>query len=165
MNFQSQLPLIQRVSKMLCEALGDDFDAETFWDTLEGETNAVDLINHVLRQRSHDKALAEATRAEAADLSARAKRFADRDAAHKKALQMLLDATGQRKVETPLATVSRQKVRASVQITNEAFVPRQLCKTTVTPDKNAIKKQLEAGETVPGAALVAGHETISIRVK
>jgi hypothetical protein len=52
-----------------------------------------------------------------------------------------------------------------VEVINADEVPSQLCKTTVTPDKAAIKKQLEAGEAVPGAALVMGAPSISIRVK
>lgn len=165
MSVHTRVSVIEAVSATLTEMLGDDFDAQTFWDTLDGETDIIDLINQVLRHRSHDRALAEAAKVEASNLAARAKRLADRDAAHKKALKMLLDAAGQRKVETPLATISVQKGRTSVRITDAAAVPSQLCKTTVTPDKAAILTQIRAGEFVPGAEMSTGEETVSVRVK
>ena len=44
-------------------------------------------------------------------------------------------------------------------------MPTQLCtvKTTTTPDKAAIKRQLEAGEHVPGAELARGDDTLILR--
>lgn len=157
--------LIELVSAQLVEMLGDDFDAETFWDTLDGETDALDLMDHILASMQEDEALAAAIKAQADELTARQRRIAARAAAKKKTLGAILDATGQKKAERPRGTVSRLAGRMSVQITDEAAVPSQLCKTTVTPDKAAIKAQIEAGETVPGATLVRGDDTISVRVK
>jgi len=156
---------IATVSAELTEMLGDDFDAETFWDSLDGETDALDIIDHLLASMQEDEALADATKAQASELSARASRVASRASAKKKALGTILDAANQKKIERPRGTVSRLAGRLSVQITDEASVPSQLCKTTVTPDKTAIKKQLEAGEAVPGAELVRGPDTVSVRVK
>ena len=69
------------------------------------------------------------------------------------------------KVERPLATVSRLKGRLSVHIIDAEAIPSQLCRVVTSPDKTAIKKQLEAGEHVPGAVLEQGAPTISVRVK
>jgi len=164
MHMHNNIPLIAQVSDTLRDMLGGDFDAETFWDTLDGETDALDLIDHILAKRAEDAALAAAAKAQADALSKRAKRIAERDNAHKRAIMALLNATGEKKVERPGGTVSILKGRVSVQITDETAVPSQLCKTTVTPDKTAIKKQLEVGEDVPGAVLSRGEETISVRV-
>ena len=164
MNVQSNITLIEMVSAELREMLGDDFDPDTFWDSLDGETDALDLVDRILKHRAADKALADATKAQATELSGRAKRLSERDAAHKRALHTLLNAAGEKKLERSLATVSVQKGRISVRIVNEEDVPSQLCKTTIAPDKTAIKKQIEGGEDVPGAELVRGDDTISIRV-
>lgn len=164
MNMHTNIPLISQVSETLRDMLGDDFDAEAFWDTLDGETDALDLMDHMLAKRAEDAALAAAAKAQADALSKRAKRIGDRDNAHKSAIMALLKATGERKVERPGGTVSLQRGRLSVHITDEKSVPTQLCKTTVTPDKAAIKKQLDGGEDVPGAELARGDETLSIRV-
>jgi hypothetical protein len=165
MNVQPDLRLIETVSAELSEMLGEDFDPETFWDSLDGETDALDILDHLLASMQDDDALATAAKEQAFDISSRARRIADRAAAKKKALGLILDAAGQKKVERPRGTVSRLAGRLSVQITDETSVPSQLCKTTVAPDKTAIKKQLEAGEAVPGAELVRGPDTVSVRVK
>lgn len=165
MNIRADVTLIEAVSRQLVEMLGEDFDPETFWDTLDGETDALDLIDHVLKSMQDDAALAGAARAQADELFSRARRIQSRADAKKASLKTILDATGQRKVERPRGTISKLAGRLSVSITDETAVPSQLCKTTVTPDKAAIKKQIEAGESVPGAELVRGDDTISVRVK
>lgn len=164
MNMRPDLHLIEIVSEHLAEMLGDDFDPVTFWDSLDGETDALDVLDYLLASMQDDTALAEASNAAAKAIALRAKRIADRAAAKKRTLGMILDATGQKKVERPRGTVSRLAGRLSVEITDEASVPSQLCKTTVAPDKAAIKKQLDAGEDVPGARLVRGPDSISVRV-
>lgn len=165
MNVRPDISLISRVAEYLRDMLDEDFDSETFLDTLDGETDALDIADRLIASMQDDEALADAAKAQAAELSARAKRIAERAAAKKRTLGLILDATGERKLERPRATVSRMSGRVSVHITDEASVPSQLCKTTVTPDKAAIKAQLDAGETVPGAELVRGEDTISVRVK
>lgn len=165
MNIRPDISLIQAVSEELVAILGDDFDAETFWDSLDGETDAAEIMDRVLASMQDDEALAEAAKAQSAELAARASRISARAAAKRKTLGLILDATGQKKAERPRGTVSRLAGRLSVAITDEASIPSQLCKTTVTPDKAAIKKQLEAGETVPGAELVRGSDSVSVRVK
>lgn len=166
MNKNINTSLIGIVSDQIREMLGDDFDAETFWDSLDGETDALDIADHVIAKMQDDAALAAATKAQADALSARAKRLSERQNAHKKALLTLLNAAGENKLERPAATVSRRKGSVSVRITDEADIPSQLMtiKTVKSPDKAAIKKQIEADGTVPGAELVRGDETVTVRV-
>lgn len=159
-------PLIAAVSSELMDMLGDDFDADTFWDSLDGETDALDIADRILSHMQQDAALAAAAKAQADALAMRAERLGEREKAHKAALLALLDATGQKKLERPLATVSRRTGSLSVRITDETSIPSQLCtvKTTTAPDKTAIKKQIEAGETVPGAELVRGDDSVTVRI-
>ncbi|MGI3168417.1 siphovirus Gp157 family protein [Pseudooceanicola sp. C21-150M6] len=165
MNVRADLKLIERVSAELRDMLGEDFDGETFWDSLDGETDAVDLVDHLLRKALDDKALSEAAKVQAADISERARRIAARSDAQKRAILSILRATGEKKLERPLATVSRRAGGVSLKITDEAAIPSQLTVTTTSPDKAAIKKALQAGEAIPGAELVTGDETISLRTK
>ena len=163
MNVRPNLSLIEAVSQNLRDMLGEDFDTETFFDTLDGETDAVEIIDRLLASMAEDEAMADAVKAQVSDMSARMRRFCDRAAAKRRTIKLVLDATGERKVERPLATVSIQAGRLSVNITDEASVPTQLCKVVKSPDKTAIKKQIEAGETVPGAELVRGEDTLAVR--
>lgn len=167
MNIRPDFNLIEQVSRQLVELLGDDFDADTFWDTLEGETNVMEVCDHVLASMQSDEALSDAIAAQIAALSARKSRIDGRGGALKRTLLTILDATGQKKLERPLGTVSRRAGSVSVRIIDEAEVPSQLCtvKTITAPDKTAIRKQIEAGELVPGAELVRGADSASVRVK
>lgn len=162
---RADINLIERVSEQLVEMLGDDFDAETFWDSLDGQTDAMDIIGRLIRDREEAKAHADASKTLAEQYVARARRLNERASAVSAALGTILDATGQRKVMHPLATVSRTAGRMSCKITDETAIPSQLTVTTVKPDTAAIKKQLEAGETVPGAELVRGADSVTVRVK
>jgi len=165
MNVHANIGLINQVSATLRDMLGDEFDAETFWDTLDGETDALDLIGHLIRQRVEAQAFEAAAKQAADTYAQRAKRMAERATAINKSLAVILDATGERKVAHPLATVSRTTGRLSVRITDDKAIPTQLTVTTTKPDSAAIKKQLEAGEAVPGAELVRGEDGITVRVK
>ena len=165
MNIRADFGLIERIANDLRAMLGDDFDDTTFMDTLDGETDAADVADRIIKRMLEAEAMAEAIRAEQADLQARRVRFDARGDAYRKQLLTLLDAIGIKKLERPRATISRRAGLASVQITDESAIPTQLCKTTVAPDRAAIKAQLLAGEVVPGAEITMGADGVTVRVK
>lgn len=165
MNIRADIPLIQRIATDLRTMLGDDFDEVTFIDTLDGETDAGDIADRLIAAALDAEALAEAIKAQEAELKARRDRITARGEAYRRQLLSLLDATGLKKMERARATISRRAGLPSVRITDETAVPSQLCKTTVTPDKAAIKAQLLAGEAVPGAEIVMGDDGVTVRTK
>lgn len=165
MNIRPDFKLIQLMAEEIRAALGDDFDTEAFLDTLDGETDAAEIADRLLAELAEAEAMAEAIRAQEADMKARRHRFDMRGEAFRRQLLNLLDAVGEKKIERPRATVSRRAGLQSVQITDEAAIPSQLCKTTIAPDKAAIKAQLMAGETVPGAQIVTGEDGVTVRTK
>ena len=156
---------IRRTADMLRDMLGEDFDHDTFMDTLEGETDVMEVMAHLIRDREQAKAYATACKEEAKTYQERSKRLEDRANAVTRAMGDILDAVGERKIAHPLGTVSRTKGRETVQITDENDVPSQLCKVVTSPDKTAIKARLDAGETVPGAALAKSPDGVSVRIK
>ena len=145
-------------------ALGDDFDQQTFLDTLDGETDAMEIIGWLIQSRQEAEAFAQACKAEADRYKERQSDMENRARTATLAIGKVLDTIGERKIKHPLGTVSRTKGRASVSITDETSVPTQLTKTTVKPDVSAIKKHLEAGEIVPGAELTIGPDSVMVRV-
>ena len=165
MSIRPDLRMIEIVSAQLVDMLGDEFDPETFWDTLDGETDALDVVDHVLSRMMQDEELAKAIADQSKLLMARKSRIDARAAAMKGTLLTILDASGQKKLERPVATISRRSGSVSVCIMDEAAIPSQLCtvKTTTAPDKAAIKKQIEAGEIVPGAELQRGPDGVTVR--
>ena len=164
MNARFDPRLIETVAAELRDMLGEDFDESTFLDSLDGETDALDVADALIAGMQDAEALATAAKAQADALKARADRLKARSAAYKGRMLTLLDAIGQKKLERPGATISRRTGSLSAQITDEASVPSQLSKIVQTPDKTAIKKQLEAGEAVPGAELARGEDGVTVRV-
>lgn len=163
MNMHTNLADIRRVADVIREMLGDDFDDQTFLDTLDGETDAMDFAGFLITSRVEAASLEAAAKDVAATFTARARRMKAKQDACAKGLGELLDAMGQSKLAHPLATVSRTKPRVSLSITDDKEVPTQLCK--LTPDNAAIKAALEAGEAVPGATLTTGDAGVVVRVK
>ena len=164
MNIQSNLPLIAAMAEMLAPYRDDE---EAYSDTLEGETNVMELLDGEIAAMQSDEALAEAIKAQEDALKVRRERVAMRAEAHKKNLKLILQHAVLQKAERPRATVSIRPGSLSVRIVDEAEIPSQLMRETVTraPDKAAIKAQIEAGVEVPGAVIERGDDTVSVRVK
>lgn len=161
MNARVDLALIQRIAADLAAYADDE---GLYLDTLDGETDILAALDALIDSEQADRAMAEAIKARADALRARASRFDARADAARRGMQAVMAAASLRKVVRPLATLSVQPGRVSVQITDPDAVPTQLRKPG-PPDKTAIRAQIEAGETVPGAALLAGDETLTMRVK
>lgn len=163
MSIHASLPAIAALAAEIRAILGDDCDADTLIDTLEGETDVMGITGRLIRDRAEAEAHEAASRAVADTFAARAKRMSERRTAINLILGAVLDAVGEDKIKHPLGTVSRLAPRASVEITDERDIPSQLCKRV--PDKASIKAALEAGETVPGAALTMGKPGVSVRCR
>jgi hypothetical protein len=158
------LRFVEIVAATLRGMLGDDYDDAAFLDTLDGETDALDIADRLIADIQGDEALSAAAKAQARALQDRAARIADRATARRAALCALLKAMGKKKLERPAATVSVRPGNISAHITDPDAVPTQLCKMIKQPDKAAIKQQLEAGEAVPGAELARGNDILTMRV-
>jgi len=143
--------------------VGDDEDC--FLDTLDGETDAMDVLGKLIQERQEIQANEVAVKALAKTYQERAAKLNAKADAISQTIGHLLDAIGSKKVAHPLATVSRTKARQSVLVTNPEEIPTQLTKTKRSPDLAAIKKQLEAGEFVPGAEIKLGNPGVTVRVK
>lgn len=165
MNLQADLGHIAAIAAMLRDMMSGNPDDQAFLDTLEGETNLVEVADALLSRLAETDALADALAEQAKVLAARETRFQARRAALRSCLGALMDAAKLAKLERPLATISRTSPRASVTIVDAAAVPSQLCvtKTTTTPDKTVIKRLLDAGEAVPGAELNPGTPGLMVR--
>ena len=107
-------------------------------------------------------ARAEALKTEAARLASKARTAANRISYLKERYLDAMQRNGLQKVRGQIYALS---VRASdvVTITNEAILPEKFVmeKTTIMPDKLAIRDALKKGEAVPGAIL---DKSYSLRV-
>jgi hypothetical protein len=154
---------IRRMSDNIRAMCGDDQD--TFLDTLDGETDAMDILGALIKERNEMLGNEAALKELAKQYKERADRMNAKADAIAQTMGHLLDAMGERKVQHPFATVSRTKARARVVIEDEHQIPTQLMKTKKSPDLTAIKAQMDAGEYVPGAAIALGNEGVTVRSK
>ena len=140
-------------------------DLELFWDTLDGETDVMDLVGKTLSEISEAEAGMIACAEMAKRYSERRSMLDARKVRLNRMLKTIMLCANEKRIPHPLATVSLRNGMESVVIRNEEDIPTQLCKVTSTPDKTEIKKQLKAGVQIEGAELVTGPQTISIRMK
>lgn len=158
------LALIRRWADAI--ATTDDRETEPgYLDTIDGETDALDIADHLIAEIQHDAALVAALKAQEEAMSQRRVRLENRERAKRKVMTELLEALGVKSLERPRATVVRIKGRTRTEITDPDAIPSQLhnVREVKTPDTAAIKRLLEAGEDVPGAQLVRGSDTLTIR--
>lgn len=123
------------------------------------ETDKVDAFGQFIRIEA---ARAEALKAEAARLASKARTAAGRIAFLK---SRYLDAMQRNGLQNVRGQVYALSVRSTdiVTITDEAKLPERFAvkKTTIMPDKLAIRDALKKGEAIPGAIL---DKSYSLRV-
>lgn len=154
---------IKAVRAHLEAVLGDDLDDQTALDTIDGETDAADILDRLIWIAQQDQHHIDAIKEHEAALKLRRQRMEARVDANKAAMLSVLDAAGVAKVQRPCATLTRRNGSPSVVITDEDAVPSQLCQFRKVPDKKAIKAQIDAGETVPGAEIQIGPDGVTMR--
>lgn len=137
----------------------NDLPAEVIADTLEGlqgslEDKAVNLAKFFRNLEAMAGAIKEAE-----DRMARRRRAIEgRVKWLKDYLRTNMDACGIQKIESPWFVLAIQKNPSAVDVFDESAVPAEFKEEVVTVrlDKAGIKRALEAGQTVPGAALSRG---------
>ncbi len=107
----------------------------------------------------------DAAKAEAKRLTERAKAASNRSDKLRAYAKAAMEATGQKKLEFALGSLSLRQSPASVLITSESMVPAAF-KTvveTVSIDKRQIAAAIKAGQDVPGADLIPGGMSLVIK--
>ncbi|BDD42667.1 siphovirus Gp157 family protein [Streptococcus ruminantium] len=150
------------IFKQIAEMEG--IDEETKLDTLESidwteqfEEKVENTVKVIKNKEAEKKQLKE----EIDRLTARHKSIDNDITRLKTGLQGAFEITGHDKVKTLLFTVSLAKNQPSV-VVDEKLLPKKYFVITKKPDKNAIKKLLDAGKKVKGAVL---QESRSLRIR
>lgn len=132
-------------------------------DMLEGETNLHAVLERLLGVERDANSMVGAVKARIDDLQERKARAERRKDAMRGLMLRLMKAADLQKAPLTEATISVAKGRDSVEITDEAAVPKRFLKVVSSPDKGLIADALKAGKKVNGAALKTGSETLSVR--
>jgi hypothetical protein len=140
-------------------------DDELRADMFEGETDLAPLMSRLVRIRQERLARAEGLNTYIGDLTSRRDREARGADGIKKLMVQLMTASKLPKLILAEATISLLNGRETVSITDINALPQGTFSLERKPDKAAIKAMLDAGDDVPGAAIVHGDPSISVRVK
>lgn len=146
------------------DVIGDDEEMAT--DAVEGETNLIEAISAGVDRIAELNGHCEVLETRQKELGERRSRFEDQAERIKTAILVAMGQGELRKLELPQATLSLRAVAPKAEITDEAAIPSKFWKAQDPKlDKKAVLDALKAKETIPGASLSNGGETISIRVK
>ncbi|MCG7507083.1 siphovirus Gp157 family protein [Mesorhizobium retamae] len=132
-------------------------------DMLEGETDMDSVLTRLLSMQRHSASMAKARADRIKDLQSLKAKDERRDEIARAMLYRVLKAAGLPKAQLVEGTVSIAKGRDSVEVTDVMKLPKWAYVTERKPDKKAIMERLAANESVKGAALKTGQETILIR--
>lgn len=146
------------------DVIGDD--EEMIADAVEGETDLTEAISSAVDRIAELNGHQESLETRIKALQDRRDRFEDQAARIKAAIHVAMGQGELRKLELPQATISLRAVPAKVEIINEVEIPPRFWKAQDPKlDKKAILDALKSGESIDGAKLSNGGETISIRDK
>lgn len=141
-----------------------DSDATELLAALREEGADVEtLLLRLVRAAQEAAANAEAVKARAAALAARKARYEAQETNCRQAIAGIMDALGLAKWKHAEASVSLTAGRPGVVVSDVSLLPGELCRVEVKPLTAEIKRRLEAGEVIPGAALANGMPQLSIR--
>ena len=135
-------------------------DPDLWRDTLDGETDAIDLIRAFVRASIDADVLAEATRKRQAEIAARADRAERRRQAFRSAARSLMDLAQITRLPEPDFTARIQAGQPHLADLDLDALPADYVDVEVTvtrrPLKDRILADLKAGQTIPGARLLPG---------
>jgi hypothetical protein len=165
---RSRIVLEANVVRTRIDALKASFpeleeDGELLASAVEGETDFEAVLEKVIEAFLDAATMKEAIASRTSALRERGERYDRRADAMRALAKDLMDAAGQPMVRLPIATLSIRDGSQSVSVVDERMLPQGYF--TRIPNKTAIKERLKAGEAIPGAELVTGEQTLSVRTK
>lgn len=140
-------------------------DAETLTDTLDGISDAGDVIARFVHLALEDQMMVDALGSRVKEMQERKSRFERRADRYRDAALALMLAIGERKVERPDFTVTVRNNPATAHIEDLNIIPDRYCEIERKPKTREITAALRNGEPVIGAVLGNGSQSLSVRTK
>jgi hypothetical protein len=152
----------QRLKEKLTAAYGED--AELVRDMIEAETSLHEQIGRAALELAAVEGEKDGIEIAIAKLKERLTRHCRKAEGIREAIQVALETAELPSLKTPAATLSMRASPPRVEITDPALLPAIfLIQPPPSPDKNAVKAALKAGETIPGAVLSNQPPALSVR--
>lgn len=134
-------------------------------DMFEGETDMIPLVSRLLRRKLDADMMVSAIKERKGKIADRQARYERQSDGFKALIKSVMIAADLDKLTLPDATVSVTKPRITVEITDENALPQGFVEIRRIPNKAEIKKALEAGENIPGAALGLSDEGLMVKTR
>lgn len=143
-----------------------DLDEQTLADTLEGATNLKEALAALLRSALEDEGLAKGLRTLLEAMKSRLFRLEGRAVSKRIVVLEAMQKADIRKFIEPDFTASLRMAPPSVLVLNEAEIPAEfLVPQPPKIDRRGLLQALSGGESIPGAVLSNGHQTLSVRMQ
>lgn len=151
------------LKSQLVDAMGEDFDDQALFDTLDGETNLVDVLQSIMRAARYKSRMAKAAKEYSKEIAEKGDRL-EASAAKMRAicLNSMTDADI-KKVNAPEFTMFRVRTAGKVDIPDESAVPDEWCAIKRQPKRNDIRDALRNGASFNWATLAEDGETLAVR--
>ena len=140
-------------------------DPQLLANTIEGSTNADNVLTRITQAFLENTALKEANAMLQSDLRERGQRFDRKAEAYRALAYAVMQASGRRMAVLPVATLSIAKGRAKLVIDDESVIPQGYVKIERTPMRADIARALGNGDAIPGARLEESEPHLSVRTK
>lgn len=138
-------------------------DEKLLTDTLDGETEALELLRVVVRQALDAETFEEALKHRREELETRAARFKARAARCRNFVSEAMQTLQIKALAAEDFTASVRDGKPSVRITDAAALPEQFMRIKFEPMKIEIGDALKAGATIAGAELSNAGPVLTIR--
>lgn len=155
---------VKAVITHLRDAVHDEPDEQLVLDTLEGETDAFELVAKLLDGIERDEGDVNALDGQIADRKERRLRCEKRIDGRRDAIMAVMECAGLDKLPLPEATLSLRKVAPKAIVIDPDALPDALCTISRKPDMKAIKAAVIT-EPLPGVAFDNGGVSLTIRRK
>lgn len=164
MNPTITMSQINALKLMLRDLVDED---EQLWiDSIEGETNAFELVGKALDAIEQEEGVQAALTEQMATRKDRRDRSEARAEGYRQTIAAIMECAKLTKMPLPEATLSLRTLPASVQVTNKEAVPEEYTVSKPAPNIKAIKEAFDPEGQLPNwLARVEPRPSLTIRRK
>jgi predicted transcriptional regulator len=157
---------LYEIANEYAELENSGLEPEFIADTLEGLKGTFeDKVENILKLIKNEEAYSTSLKQEAKSFSERARAVDNNIESMKQYLVSSIETAGLKSVRAGTMAVTIRAPSKSVEVTDVSKIPTEYVdfETVTKPDKLAIKKLLEAGQSVPGCELKTGKPSLLIK--
>lgn len=162
-ELSQEIAAARAIMSNMSDLLGDD--AALAADTIEGETNLHEAMQAAVHRVLELDGLMDGISGMIASLKERGDRLQKQRDRLRELISIGMETADIKRLELPAATITRKRTPPGLMIIDEADIPAAFWKPQEPKlNRQALINALRSGETVPGARIDNGSETIQIKV-